>query len=141
MEFSEARKKPYFYVAIACVFLTGLSLTGIGELLAPNMYDLGITPTFVATLLTVGSLCLMASKLVIGFLFDRFGLKLTMNICYVCSFLTLFAVILTSTSTFGLIMATASKVLDSFALPLETVMIPLFASELFHPNPLPEKKK
>lgn len=131
MEFSDAKKKPYFYVAVACVFLTGLSLTGIGEIMTPNMYDLDISPTFIATLLTVGSLCLMASKLVIGFLFDRFGLKLTMNICYVCAFLTLVSVLLTSTSTFGLIMATASKVLDSFALPLETVMIPLFASELF----------
>ncbi len=131
MEFSDVIRKPYFYVAILCVFLTGLSLTGIGSVLIPNLEDIGIPDDFIKNLATIGSLCLMGSKLVIGFLFDRRGIRLTMNICYVCAFLTLGAVLLTSSSALGFVMATASKVLDAFALPLETVMIPLFANELF----------
>lgn len=131
MEFSDVIRKPYFYVATLCVFLTGLSLTGIGSVLIPNLEDIGIPDDFIKNLATVGSLCLMGSKLVIGFLFDRRGIRLTMNICYVCAFLTLGAVLLTSSSALGFVMATASKVLDAFALPLETVMIPLFANELF----------
>lgn len=131
MDFSDAVRKPYFYVAALCVMLTGMSLTGIGGILAPHLYDIGLTKPFVATLMTVGSLCLMGSKLFVGFLFDRRGIRLTMNICYACSFLTLAALMLSGTGTFGLVMAGASKVLDAFSLPLETVMLPLFASELF----------
>lgn len=131
MDFDVVVKKPYFYVAVLCVLLTGMSLTGIGGILTPHLYDIGLSKPFVAGLMTVGSLCLLSSKLFVGTLFDRHGIKPAMNICYVCSFLTLTALLLSGTSTFGLVMATASKVLDAFALPLETVMLPLFASELF----------
>ncbi len=131
MEFSDTVRKPYFYVAIVCVFLTGMSLTGISGIHTPHFYDVGLSKPFVATILTVGSLCLLTSKFLVGFLFDRYGIRLTMNICYVCALLTLVFMMLVGTGTLGRVMAVSSKVIDAFALPLETVMLPLFASELF----------
>ncbi len=131
MEYAQVKRKPYFYVALLCMMFTGMSLQGLGGIATPHMYDIGMEKAFVATLMTMSSLCLMGSKFLTGFLYDRVGIKITMNICLFSSFVSLLGlVVLTNTPT-GQVIAAVRIVFASIALPLETVMLPLFASELF----------
>lgn len=41
MEYKETAKKPYYYLAMICIFLAGMSLQGLGGIGTPHMYDLG----------------------------------------------------------------------------------------------------
>ena len=95
------------------------------------MYDLEIDKQFIATLATASSLFLMGSKFINGFLYDRIGIKKTMNICYVCAFLALGCIAMITNTLPGKVIAAIRIVFSGTALPLETVMISLFANELF----------
>lgn len=131
VEFREVAKKPYFYLALICMMFTGMSLQGLGGISTPHMYDIGLEKAFVATLMTTSSLCLLASKFLVGFLYDKRGMKLTMNICLFSSFVSLIALVLVSNTPIGKVIAFVRIIFAAIALPLETVMLPLFASELF----------
>jgi MFS family permease len=131
MEYSDAVKKPYFYLALICMTFTGMSLQGLSGISTPHMYDLGIDKGYVATLMTISSLCLMSSKLLSGFMYDKVGMKITMNICLVCSFLSLGGLVILTNTPIGRVIALVRIVVAAVAMPLETVMLPLFASELF----------
>lgn len=131
MDFAEIKKKPYFYLTILCMFLTGMSLNGLGEISQLQMYDVGLDKQFIATLATFSSLLLMGSKFLNGFMYDRFGIKKTMSISYVAAFMSLTCILLISDTVFGHIVASARPLFSAVALPLETVMISVFANELF----------
>ena len=131
LDFSEVKKKPYFYLAIICMFLTGMSLNGLGEIANLHMYDVGLSKSFVATLATASSLLLMGSKFLNGFMYDRFGIKKTMSICYASALISLACIAFISSDSFGHFIAASRPLFSSIALPLETVMIATFANELF----------
>ncbi|MBQ2696061.1 MAG: MFS transporter [Clostridia bacterium] len=131
MEYGEAIRKPYFYVALLSMFLTGMALQGLSGIAVPHMYDIGLDIGFVALLTSITSVVLTGSKFVTGFLYDRFGMRISMNICFVCSFVSLFGLIALTNSPTGQVVAFVRGIAGAFALPLETVMLPLFASELF----------
>ena len=69
----------------------------------------------------------MASKIGTGFCFDRFGLRATMLICYLCGLISMTTLALVS-NTF---MAGVYSCISPFALPLETIILPLIAKDLF----------
>ena len=131
MDYSDAVRKPYFYFALICMAFTGMALQGIGGISTPHMYDVGLDKDFVADLMTVSSLCLMGSKFFAGFLYDKAGIKVAMNICLSCSFISIIALTLVSNTAAGQVIAAVRVIFGAIALPLETVMLPLFASELF----------
>lgn len=131
MEYSEVVKKPYFYIALVCMTLTGMALQGLGGISTPHMYDIGMEKAFVANLSTVSSLCLLSSKFLTGFLYDKKGMRLTMNICLFSSFVSVTGLILLTNTPVGRVIAFVRVIFAAIALPLETVMLPLFASELF----------
>ncbi|MBR7117680.1 MAG: MFS transporter [Clostridia bacterium] len=131
MEYTNVVKKPYFYLALVCMAFTGMSLQGLGGISTPHMYDMGMDKAFVATLMTVSSLCLLSSKFLTGFLFDRTGMRITMNIALASSFISLVGLVLVDNSPIGQVIAFVRIIFAAIALPLETVMLPLFASDLF----------
>ena len=131
MEYSDVVRKPYFYMALICMAFTGMSLQGLGGIATPHMYDIGLDKSFVATLITISSLGLMGSKFFTGFMFDKTGLKITMNISLACSFISLLGLVLVTNTPLGRAIALIRIIFGSIALPLETVMLPLYASELF----------
>ncbi|MBQ7333495.1 MAG: MFS transporter [Clostridia bacterium] len=131
MDFALAIKKPYFYLALICMAFTGMALQGISGIATPHMYDLGIDKTYVATLMTVSSLCLMGCKFLTGFMYDKMGIKITMNVAFFSSFLSLLGLVLISNTPLGRAIALVRIIFASIAMPLETVMISFFASELF----------
>lgn len=131
MSFEDAVKKPYLYVALFCMLLIGMSLQGLGGIATPHMYDIGIDKQFVANIMSIGSVCLLCSKWFAGYLYDRAGMKITMNISLFCAFVSLISLVMVSNTPMGKVLVVTRSVFASIALPLETVMLPLFASELF----------
>ena len=131
IEYAVVKKKAYFYIVAALIFLTGISLQSIGSITIVYMTDLGIDPAFIAAMATLSSLVLTCSKLIAGASYDKWGLRVALLICQI-SALTTFVLkgILTNT-TLGLVFATTATILASLALPLETVMIPLLTNDLF----------
>ena len=131
ISFQEAVRKPYFYAAVFCVFLTGLSLQGIHGIAATHMKDTGVQPEYVATVLSVSSLILTGSKFLSGFSYDKLGLRKTMAFCEICGCVAFVCLALCGNSQLGRLMAMGYGILSPLALPLETVLIPLIAADLF----------
>lgn len=131
IEFKEALRKPYFYIALFCIFLTGLTLQGLGGIATPHMYDIGLDEGFVALVLSVSSLMLTCAKFVTGFLFDRRGVRFTANISMLCAFVSILCLVFLSNSSAGKVLAVGRIPFHAVAMPLETVMLPLFASAFF----------
>lgn len=131
MEYSKAVKKPYFYLALLSMFFTGMALQGLGGISFPHMYDIGINVGFVATISSISSILLTITKFSTGFMYDRLGLKISMNICLFCAFVSITGLVLITNTPAGHVIAFVRSIFSSVALPLETVMLPLFALELF----------
>lgn len=129
--FRQALRRPFFYLAAACVFLTGMSLQGIHGIAATHMKDAGITPTFVATVLSVLSLILAGTKFLVGFSYDKIGLRKTLVFCEVCGSISFLCLALCSGSGTGKVLAMCYGIFSPLALPLETVVVPLIAADLF----------
>ena len=131
MEYEEAIRKPYFYVALACMFLIGMVLQGLGGMSAPHMYDIGMDAEYVALLVSIGGMVLTCTKFLTGYIYDRCGIKISMNFALVCAFLSMTMLAMISNTPQGRILAMIRIFIGSFATPLETVMLPIFAVEFF----------
>ena len=129
--YKTASHKLYFYLSLFCVFITGMTLQGIVGVFTPLMQDAGIPNSYVATVQSIHSLTLTVAKFAIGFLFDRVGLRKTANTCFIMAITTIAMFPLVSSSKTGLILAMVAGAASSFALPLETIMLPLYALDLF----------
>ncbi len=129
--YSEARKKPYFYLAAMLVFLTGISLQSIGNVSIINMQDIGLSDEFIATTATVYSLMLTVSKFLVGSTYDKKGLKFTLLMCELAAVFSFLLYAVLTNSIQGMVFAMIAVLLGSVAMPLETVMIPLLSSDLF----------
>ena len=123
----EAFRRPYFYICAIGVFLTGMVLQSVTGVSSAHMRDQGLSPEVAAASMSIGSLCLTAAKMFTGFTFDKFGLRVSMGICSVCAIACIFLLAFVSNGP----MAWAYQILAAFGLPLETIMLPLIATELF----------
>lgn len=131
MEYKTAVKRPYFYSVAICVFLTGLLLQGISVVKPTHAKDVGISPDIIANLASISSLLLTISKVVVGVVYDRFGLRPIMLICHLLTVITFILMALIQNTTVGIICAAVSSILLTFSLPLETIAIPLVTNDLF----------
>jgi MFS family permease len=131
INFDTVKRQPYFYIAVATVFFNGLILQGITGIYAAHMKDVGIDATYVATVVSVFSLALTASKILVGTLYDRHGLSIIMIICQAATVLAFAFMMLLDSSGVGVVLAMAFAVLYALALPLETLAIPLIVNDLF----------
>ena len=131
VEFSKAKRLAYFYVALVCIFLTGFCLQGTGGIAKAHMKDVGIDAAFIASILSFSSLTLACFKFLTGFVYDKLGLRFTSSMCAITASVVTFMLAFLSNSTVGLVMATIYCIFKSLALPLETIMLPIYASDLF----------
>lgn len=130
MSFSEAVKKPYFYLIVLCVYLTGASLQAANGIAAPHMEDCGVTGKMVAIAVSAHSLVLSCAKILGGISFDKVGLRKTLFVMHTIGTVSLLLLALvTSAEHYGL--AFAYETMVSLAMPLETIMLPLIAADLF----------
>lgn len=135
---AQALRKPYFYVAGICVLLTGMSLQGIHGIAATHMYDVGLNTDYVSTVLSISSLVLAVSKFLVGFSYDKFGLRATLTICDLFGFGAFVCLAYAAPTGVGQGLAMGYGVMASLALPLETVMVPLIAADLFGEKDFPK---
>lgn len=131
MPYETVKKKPYFYLAAAMVLITGISLQSVGNITVVHMADIGLSPGFIATTATVSSLCLTFSKILVGVAYDKKGLRTTLFLCQSAAILSFVLLAFLNDSSAGMVMAMVASVLQVFAIPMETVMIPLMTSDLF----------
>jgi len=131
IDFSTARKKPYFYLAAVAVLVTGMSLQGINSAYIAHMKDEGLTPEFVAMMASAFSLMVTASKIAVGWMYDRFGLKLVMTVCPLAATVGFSLLAFVGPGTSGMVLAACFGVLYALALPLETLVVPLIVNDLF----------
>lgn len=131
MEYSDIIRKPYFYVALVCTFLTGMVLQGLGGIATPHMYDVGLDIDYVALLVSISGVLLTFTKFLTGYIYDRRGIRLTMNFALICAFLSITVLIFVNNTAFGKVLAFIRIFVNAFAMPLETVMIPIFVVEFF----------
>ena len=129
IELSDARKKWYFYAILAIMFFTGLSLQGISGIAPQHMKDVGMDPDTVKSVMSLGSLALALFKFGAGFAYDRLGLRTTVSVCTAASVLAMISLIAVNATSVGT--AVVYMILIHVALPLETVMIPIYSSDLF----------
>ncbi len=131
LEFSEARRKPFFYIAAGVILLSGLSLQGVAGAYAAHLQDVGFEPGFVTAIVSLSSLALTASKILAGWLYDRFGLGFVMTMCQIAAIGTFLCLAFVCTGSFGVVLAVAFAVLYAIALPLETLLVPLLVNDFF----------
>lgn len=129
--FDEILTKKYFYADLFCVFVIGMVIQGITGVAAPLLRDVGLKESYVALVLSVSSLSLTAFKFGVGFIYDRFGLRKTSNICCITAIFVMLILTQITNSYIGMILAMVYAIFSSLALPLETIMLPIFAGELF----------
>lgn len=131
IHFSEAKKQLFFYLICGGVLLTGMMLQGVYGIYAAHMRDVGLDTGLVATLASTLALALTVSKIVVGFLYDRFGIRSVLLACQGFSILCFVLFVLIEPSAVGIALAFGFCILFSLALPLETVVIPLMTNDLF----------
>lgn len=129
--FQQAKKRPYFYLAALTVFFCGFILQGLSGIGAAHMKDVGLDADYVATVLSIGSLALTCTKLLVGFLYDHKGLRITVTMCYIAAVIALVCMAILDDSVTGKVLAVSYILLYSLALPLETLVVPLIANDLF----------
>lgn len=95
------------------------------------MKDVGIDAAYVATVLSFHSLALAGFKFLTGFLYDRFGLRFTMTVCDMAAISVMLILAILTNSALGRTLAFAYGILSSMALPLETIMLPILANDIF----------
>ena len=131
ISFSTALRRPYFYLAAILGLLTGFMLQGIGGVYAAHLQDIGFDAGYVATVASIYSLTLTLSKIVVGILYDRFGLRFVMLLCQSASVISLVLLIVVGVTPVGAMLAVLFAILYAVSLPLETLIIPLIVNELF----------
>ena len=129
--FQQAIRKPYFYVAAVCIFLTGMVLQSIVGSDANHMMHAGLDKSYIAAAMSIHSLSLAACKFLTGVIYDRKGLKKTMLICDAAALVTLLLLIGVNDSAAGRAMAVGYAAISAAALPLETIMLPLITADMF----------
>ena len=126
----EALKKPYFYSAAICIFLTGMCLQSATGIDNQHMVDRGIDKDFAAWAVSIASLALAACKFLVGACNDKKGLKFTMLVCDIAAITMMLMLAFVSNSALGKGLAVGYSFIHAVALPLETIMLPLIAANL-----------
>lgn len=131
IDFATAIKKPYFYVAAVGVMFTGICLQGINGVYVAHLKDIGMKPEFTATVASAFALLLTLTKIIVGWMYDRFGLKAVMLVCPISAILAYVILMTILPTPVGMALAFVFCVLYAIAIPLETLVIPLIVNDLF----------
>ena len=128
-EFSEIRKKPLFWLTIFCCFMFGLVIQSYSAASSAHFRDVGIDPVVIANVMSMHMIVLFLAKTGTGFFFDRLGLRPVLTFCCICATASLFILAFATEKT--VTGAYAFGILSSIGLPIETVLMPLLARDMF----------
>lgn len=131
ISWADGSKKAYFYLACISIFFTGLVLHGVYGVRAAHLEDSGLSAATIATVISINMLLLTVTKFSTGFIYDKFGIRTAMNICLFSSVAVMVCFYFVSPSGAGVGFAYAYAIFSSLSLPLDTIMLPIYADELF----------
>lgn len=132
LDFGSARRKAYFYMAAAVVLLFGICLQGANSAYIKHLKEVGMSAEFRTMIQSLFLLLLTGSKLVVGWIYDRFGLRVVMLICPIAAVFAFLVLILVAGNTVtAMVLAVVFCLLYALALPLETLVVPLIVNDLF----------
>lgn len=131
ISFKDATRRFYFWGALVCIFFSGMILQGTHGIVAMHMEDVGIDYGAVKGLLSFGAIILASAKFLTGFVYDKCGLRVSASLCTAIAIVTTFLLAAIKGDDLGFILAVIFTVLSQYALPLETIMLPIYASDLF----------
>lgn len=131
VKFQDAVRMKHFYSVCICIFLSGFILQGITGIASLHIQDIGISHSFVATVLSIHSIVLTVAKFLTGVIYDKFGLRCATIVSTVSAVIALVSLMFVTNSLFGCILSILYAVFAAFALPLETIMLPIYAGDLF----------
>ena len=131
IEYKKIVRKPYFYLSLLCIFLSGLVLQSITGVAVPHMEAVGLSAEFVSVTIVVNSITLTVFKFLTGFMYDKLGPRVTTGICMLTGVGVMVALASVTNSPAGMVFALLYSAFASLALPLETIMLPIYANDLF----------
>lgn len=129
--YEQALKKKYFYLACVCILLTGLVLTGVISNYAAHLRDRGFSADQISVVAVISSIALAVFKFLNGFVYDRAGLRFTITVDCAAAVLVMVILYFITASPLGFAFGIIYAILGGVALPLETVMLPIYAKDLF----------
>ena len=129
--YEQALKKKYFYLACVCILLTGIVLTGVTSNYAAHLKDRGFSADQISVVAVISSIALAVFKFLNGFVYDRAGLRITITIDCVAALLVMVILYLIVPTTTCFVFSIIYAISGGVALPLETVMLPIYAKDLF----------
>lgn len=130
-EFEDLKKKKYFWFTLVILFLYGIIIQSYSSCSSAHFRDVGVDPVTIANVLSIHMILLFLAKTGTGFLFDHLGTRRIMAICAVCAIIAIFVLAFTT----GDAGAYLYSLFGSLGLPLETVLMPLLAMEMFGVRP------
>ena len=131
VDYKQAKKQVFFWGTAICMSFTGFMLQGINGVAAAHMKDVQLDASYIVTVLSVHSIALTVSKFLTGFIYDKLGLRFTVTLCSVSAIIAMFSLVALSNSAHGKVAAMCYGLVSTLALPLETVMLPILAGDLF----------
>ncbi len=131
IEFEKAKKSTFFYLAAFSVLMTGLVLQAINGVSITHMKDVGLNPSYVMLVSSIHSVTLTLFKFLTGVIYDKYGLRITTIICDVTAVVVMIAIAAVTNSAAGMFFAMFYGIFSSLALPLETIMLPIIAGDMF----------
>ena len=129
MEWKDVRRKPYFYIAAVCVFFTGLCLQSANGISVAHLEDVGLESGYITNIASYYALTLCFAKMITGFFYDKLGLRVTLLTSMLAGAAAIFLLASVTQGAPGL--ALAYELMIPFGLPMETIMLPLIASDMF----------
>ncbi len=131
ISFAVAKKKWFFYGAAACALIVGMIMQGVNTVMAAHFDDVGFGADYIATVVSVYSVTLALGKFFSGVIYDKFGFRTNIFLCTISMFLSLVLMCVLDTSATGRVFAMIAGILTGIALPLETILIPIYIGEMF----------
>lgn len=129
IEYGELIKKPYFYAIILAIFLH--MLVTVGSITTPHFTDIGLSSSFVANTLSLMVVALAFFKLFSGVMYDHMGIKVSTNICLVSVVVSKLLLLFITNSLSGRVLTIVYCLINALATPIETVMLPILALDVF----------
>lgn len=111
------------------MLLIGVSVQAASGHTVTHLKDIGLDPVFVTNVWSFHGLALAAAKILAGWCFDKFGLKITLLFCEIIGAVSIFMLAVSTAATPAIAAIGATAI--SFSLPLESIMIPLITADLF----------
>lgn len=127
--YEDAKKKAYFWIIILCVLAIGIAVQAASGHAVTHLKDIGLDPVFVTNVWSFHGITLALAKVLAGVCFDKFGLRFTLALCEIIGAVSIFFLGISTAST--PVLAAIGAIAISFALPLENIMLPLIAADVF----------